>query len=294
MVLSSKSKSSVEFLLKEKLNTPVKIESALLSGGGCINECYELKTTAGKFFLKNNDAKKFPGMFEAEKKGLQLLNETVHGISPQVIATGEDGNEMILVLELIEKRSPAKEFWVDFAKKLSAIHRRTSNFFGLDHDNYIGSLPQSNKKQDSWNSYFILQRIEPQLKMAVDEKNLPSVIHRSFEKLFLRLPEIFPVEKPSLIHGDLWSGNYLVGPDGGVRLIDPAVYYGFREMDLAMAKLFGGFDASFFKHYHEFFPLENGFEKRIDICNLYPLLVHTNLFGGHYARDVQSIIGKFQ
>jgi fructosamine-3-kinase len=123
---------------------------------------------------------------------------------------------------------------------------------------------------------------------------LPKEIHRVFEKMFLRLPEIFPSEEPALLHGDLWAGNYLTGGDGSVRLIDPAVYFGFREMDLAMMKLFGGFDPSFLRHYENIFPLEKDFGKRAGICNLYPLLVHVNLFGGHYVSEVNSIIMNFQ
>ncbi|MFI5134781.1 MAG: fructosamine kinase family protein, partial [Chitinophagales bacterium] len=241
-----------------------------------------------------NDANKFPKMFEAEMKGLHLLNDAVPGIAPRVIAQAESGNDQFLILENIEKGKTQKEFWNDFAKKLAALHKRSSDFFGLDHSNYIGSLPQSNKKHNDWISFFILERIEPQLKLAIDAKELPSFIHRSFEKLFSRLLEIFPSEKSSLLHGDLWSGNYMIGHDGWVKLIDPAVYFGFREMDLAMSKLFGGFDSSLYKFYHEEFPLENGFEKRLDICNLYPLLVHVNLFGGHYAAQVQAIVRRFQ
>jgi fructosamine-3-kinase len=252
-----------------------------------------MRTTAQKFFVKRNDAKKFPGMFDCEVKGLQLLNETVNGITPKVISVEEHENKMTLTLELIETGTPQKEFWSDFAKKLSIIHRRTRNYFGLDHDNYIGLLWQSNKQHNDWISFFIIERIEPQLKNAIDENRLPKEIHRTFEKMFSRLAQIFPQEKPSLLHGDLWSGNYLIASDGWVRLIDPAVYFGFREMDLAMMKLFGGFDDSFFRHYHGFFPLEKGFEERVDVCNLYPLLVHLNLFGGHYAFEVQSIMKHF-
>jgi len=286
-------KPKVEKLFADALGKPVKIESSIPSGGGCINDCFILKTSSGKFFLKRNEAKKFPKMFVAEARGLKLLNETVSGITPNVIAHSENDDEQFLILECIEKGSTQTEFWNDFAKKLAALHRRSGNFFGLDHDNYIGSLSQSNRNHKDWISFFILERIEPQLKMAIDARELPSPIHKNFEKLFSRLHEIFPHEKSSLVHGDLWSGNYLTGKDGWMKLIDPAVYFGFREMDLAMSKLFGGFDSSLYKCYHEEFPLENGFEKRVDICNLYPLLVHVNLFGGYYAFQVQSIIKKF-
>jgi len=286
-------KNLAELLLSGVMSKPVQIESAIPSGGGCINDCFILKTSSGKFFLKKNDAKQFPKVFEAESKGLQLLNGTVPGIVPNVIAQSEFKDEQLLILENIEKGKTQKEFWNDFAKKLAALHRKTNDFFGLDHDNYIGSLPQSNKNHHDWISFFILERIEPQLKKAIDAGELPSFAHKNFEKLFSKLGEVFPSEKPSLLHGDLWSGNYLIENDGWVKLIDPAVYYGFREMDLAMTKLFGGFDAELYRFYHELFPLENGFEKRIDICNLYPLLVHVNLFGGHYPKEVMSIVKRF-
>jgi fructosamine-3-kinase len=284
----------IEALLTAELRAPVFIESFTVSGGGCINDCFVLKTSAGSYFLKRNDAKRYPKMFETEAAGLQLLTGAVDGIAPKVIARAEHGHDQYLILEYINAGPSQKEFWPDVARKLAALHRTSNDFFGLDHDNYIGSLPQSNKNHDDWNSFFILERLEPQVKMAVDARKLPSSIHRSLEKLFSKLPDIFPAEKPSLLHGDLWSGNYMTGANGLVKLIDPAVYFGFRAMDLAMSKLFGGFDSSLYRLYHEFFPLENGFEKRVDICNLYPLLVHVNLFGGHYANEVTAIVSRFR
>lgn len=284
----------METLLTAELHVPVTIESFMVSGGGCINDCFVLKTSEGKYFLKRNDAQRYPKMFDAEGVGLLLLGSAAIGIVPKVISRAEHGRDQYLILENIEAGPRQKEFWADFARKLATIHRTSQDFFGLDHNNYIGSLPQSNKNYDDWNSFFILERIEPQLKMAIDTRELPSSIHRSFEKLFAKLNEIFPAEKPSLLHGDLWSGNFMTGTDGSVKLIDPAVYFGFREMDLAMSKLFGGFDSSFYKFYHEEFPLENGLEKRVDICNLYPLLVHVNLFGGHYANEVDAIVSRFR
>ena len=232
-------------------------------------------------------------MFEAESKGLKLLNEGVSNIAPEVIALEENEDEMILILSFIESGSPHKDFWRDFARKLATLHSKTNDLFGLDHPNYIGSLPQSNQQHDRWTTFFILERIEPQLKRAVDGGNLSREIPRQFSRLFLKLEEIFPDERSSLLHGDLWSGNYMVDHKGMVCLVDPAVYFGFREMDLAMMKLFGGFDASVFSHYHEFFPLEKGFEQRMDICNLYPLLVHVNLFGAHYAHQVEGLMKRF-
>lgn len=261
--------------------------------GGCINECFEVQTSHGKFFLKKNDAKAYPKMFDSEAKALELLNGRVEGIAPEVIFNGEDGDEIFLILQWIEKGIPRQTFWDDFAQKLSILHHGTNKMFGLDHSNYIGSLLQHNEPMQEWNSFFILQRIEPQLKKAIDEKILSKEIHRSFEKVFVKLADIFPPATPSLLHGDLWSGNFMVAEDGCVRLIDPAVYYGHREMDLAMTKLFGGFDNSFYSAYNNYFPIEKNFDKRADVFNLYPLLVHVNLFGGSYVNEVLAIVKRF-
>jgi protein-ribulosamine 3-kinase len=285
-------KIKVEEILSKKLSRKVLISEMIPLGGGCINECYKVRTSVGQFFIKVNDGKKFPAMFEAEEKGLRLLGDAVHGIVPEVIASVNE-DEMILVLEWIEQAEPSKNFWDDFARKLASIHRHTAENYGLNHDNYMGSLPQSNKETADWISFFILQRIEPQLKKAIDEGRMPKEIHRSFDNLFALLPGIFPPGKPSLLHGDLWSGNFMRGNNGQVRLVDPAVYFGHREMDLSMTKLFGGFDRKFYDFYNEYFPLEPGFEGRVPIYNLYPLLIHVNLFGGHYGAQVIEILKEF-
>jgi len=163
----------------------------------------------------------------------------------------------------------------------------------LDHNNYIGSLHQSNQKHDKWVSFFIEERLNPQLKLAYDSGKINSSILEKFEVMFLVLEEIFPVEKPSLLHGDLWSGNLMTDNFGNPCLIDPAVYFGFREMDLAMTTLFGGFDSEFYESYQRINHLETGWQERFDICNLYPLLVHVNLFGEGYLSSVKNILKRF-
>ena len=280
-------------LLSQQLNYPLLADDLSPVGGGCINECYRLKTSAGIFFLKKNNPAKFPGMFAAEARGLNHLNQAVSGIAPQVIAEKENEQEMILILEWIEQGVAKKNFWSDFAYKLASVHRNSHASFGLGYSNYIGALVQDNRPLADWDLFFIERRIKPQLKSAVDSKRLSASLITPFEKLFSKLPEIFPPEAPALVHGDLWSGNFMTGPDGMVRLIDPAIYFGNREADLAMTRLFGGFDISFYRHYQEHFPLQPGFEKRADIYNLYPLLVHVNLFGGYYGDQVKRIVQDF-
>jgi fructosamine-3-kinase len=173
------------------------------------------------------------------------------------------------------------------------MHRQTNDKFGLDHDNYIGSLNQSNKFHSTWAEFFIEERLMPQLKIAFDNKIIQRSFTRLADQLFPRLHNLCPVERPALLHGDLWSGNFMPTQDGSPCIYDPAVYYGHREMDIAMTKLFGGFDDNFYDAYNENFPLEKEWLKRVDLCNLYPLLVHVNLFGGSYIRQAETTLKQY-
>ena len=178
--------------------------------------------------------------------------------------------------------------------RLAALHRCSKDFFGLDHNNYIGSLRQFNHQQTSWVNFFIEQRLNVQLKLAIDSGMMDSKWLNEFESLYAKLPAMLPEEKPSLLHGDLWGGNLITDEKGEPCLIDPAVYFGSREADLAMTKLFGGFDDEFYTSYQHTFPLQPGYDKRFDIYNLYPLLVHVNLFGGSYKSAVANILKAFR
>ena len=163
-------------LLSSSLDRKVSIPEFNAISGGCINECFSLTTTAGKFFLKRNDPKKFPKLFEAEAHGLAALSGSVQGITPKVREHYEDENEMLLILEWIEPAKINPAFWNDFARKLSAVHHQTRSTFGFDENNYMGSLAQDNSPATDWNSFFIMNRIEPQLKTAIDERKLPKEI----------------------------------------------------------------------------------------------------------------------
>ncbi len=286
-------KSSVEQLLKGKSGSLVQIVETRSIGGGCINEAYSLKTTVGNYFVKYNSAAACPGMFEKEALGLKLLADTKTIAISEVIGYGEIGKLAYLLLQHIESGIPEHNFWSNFGRKLADLHRNTSEYFGLDHDNYIGSLAQSNKKHTDFYSFFIEQRIEPQLKEARNKGAFSLSDTRFFDSLFKSLHNIIPSEKPALVHGDLWSGNFMVNKYGSACLIDPAVYYGHRETDIAMTQLFGGFQPEFYHAYNQAWPMEKDWQKRMDIFNLYPLLVHVNLFGGGYAGQVLRIIRQF-
>lgn len=286
-------KHEAEALLSEKEGVSIKITRAEVVSGGSINYSFKIFTSNKVYFLKWNFADKFPGMFEVECKGLQLLHMSNTIAIPEVIGCKKAGIYSFLILEFVESISPRSISFERMGKEMAMLHKVTTSYFGLGHNNYIGSLSQSNTKHKDWVEFFIVERIEPQLKLAGNKSLLSKQVNKHFEKMFNVLGEIFPVEQPALLHGDLWSGNYLVGDSGKPYLIDPAVYYGHREMDIAMSKLFGGFDEAFYSTYNSELPMEKGWEKRIDICNLYPLLVHVNLFGEGYVNQVLQIIKRF-
>jgi len=271
----------------------VQILDTYSVSGGSINDCFKVKTNSGSFFLKVNSAITYPGMFEAEFKGLSLLSAATGLTIPKPLFLGESGKDAYLIIEYLENGPQGQEFWQSFGSALAKMHRNTQEQFGLDHNNYIGSIPQSNIMHSSWAEFFIQERLEVQLKRARDRNKIGADVLLRMEKLFHHIDGLFPEEPPSLLHGDLWSGNFLCGVDGKACIFDPAVYYGHREMDIGMSKLFGGFDPQFYNAYNAEWPLGDDWEGRIDIANLYPLLVHVNLFGGGYLAQVRSILQRF-
>ncbi len=293
MLLPAEIKSEAESILSSRYENSIKITRFETVSGGSINHALKIFTNEKAYFLKWNYVKKYPLMFETEAKGLELLRKPKSIAIPEVIGTKEIDLYSFLILEFVESAGRATDFFERLGKQLAVLHKNTSQHFGLDHDNYIGSLPQSNKQSSNWTEFYILQRLEPQLEMARNKNLMDKQANKQFNKMFNVLHEIFPSEKPALLHGDLWSGNYLAGNEGEPLFIDPAVYYGHREMDIAMSRLFGGFGEEFYSTYNNEWPMEKGWEKRMDICNLYPLLVHVNLFSTGYVRQVLQIIKQF-
>jgi protein-ribulosamine 3-kinase len=292
-VLSKNLTDQIIEILNTKINSSIEITAVSPVSGGCINNAVKLHTTSGDYFLKWNNAAAFPGMFEAEAKGLNLLNATKSFRIPKVIAAGTADKESFLLLEFIQPGHKTCDYWRDFGTALAELHRNTNSHFGLNHPNYIGFLPQQNNFHSSWSEFFVLKRIEPQIRIAKNAGKINQQTTQKFQQLFSKIPEIFPEEKPALLHGDLWSGNIMATAENQPCIYDPAVYFGHREMDLAMSKLFWGFDNLFYQNYNEHYPLEKNWQKRSDICNLYPLMVHVNLFGGGYLSQVEAILRPF-
>lgn len=274
------------------LGTP--IEAAFHVSGGDINEVRRLETSSGRFFLKMNRAAHAPQMFTAEAKGLQLLAQMRTLRIPRVIGHSQPSDTSgFLLLELIEQGPKRADFWQRFGEALAMLHRTTQKGFGLDSDNFIGSLPQSNLAHDSWVEFYIEERLLPQIQLAETQSHFSTADHENFDQLFKKLPQILPEEPPALIHGDLWNGNFLADEHGAPTLIDPAACFASREMDIAMSKLFGGFDREFYQVYQQHYPLVTGWEERIDLYQLYYLLVHVNLFGGGYVQSVRQVLRRF-
>lgn len=273
----------------------LKVVSAQRLSGGSINQAAKITLSSGEScFLKWNRTAD-PEMFVKEKKGLDLLHDADTALHvPGVLATGEteEGTGFLIQEFVAEGRSKTNSA-ENFGRALAELHRHHNKQYGLDHDNYIGRLPQSNSWHESWIDFFVEERMVPQLQMATDSGKLGTDTVRRFESMYRKLPELFPDEPPSLLHGDLWGGNYFYDEKGNATIYDPAVYYGHREIELAFTHLFGGFSNTFYEAYKRNYALENGFQQRKDIYNLYPLLVHTNLFGGSYARQVEGIVKRF-
>lgn len=259
--------------------------------GGDINEVFKVETDQGNIVAKCNNTARFSGMFEAESKGLELLQKGGFK-TPEVLTLGEEEGFSFLILEYLKIENATPAFWESFGNQLARLHQNTQDTFGLDHNNYMGSLVQHNVLCSEWAEFFITQRLEPQLKLAYDEGYFKGLGQR-WSSFMNKLENLVPKEKPALVHGDLWGGNFICGENQTPVLIDPAAHYGHREADISMMHLFGGFDPSLFETYNLQFALESGWRQRVDIHNLYPLLVHVNLFGGSYAQQVSSILKRF-
>ena len=279
-------------VLSELESQHIQVASASRLSGGDINDVFKLSTNRGDLCIKINSESDFPGMLEGEMKGLEAL--TGKGIEVAApIRFGQSEGTGFLLLHYIESGSKRPNFFEEFGTNLATLHQTTTDNFGFEGNNYIGSLNQINDWKSSWAEFYAENRILFQVKLAYDAGKMSQSDLVQAERFCNQIENLFPKETPSLIHGDLWSGNFMVNAEGAPILIDPAVYFGHREMDIGMSTLFGGFDHDFYRTYNAVFPLEQGWEDRIAFSQLYPLLVHVNLFGGGYLSSVRQIIKMF-
>jgi fructosamine-3-kinase len=269
--------------LERALGSPVVRSNGL--AGGDINQAAQVALADGReLFVKTNPGAP-PTMFAAEARGLRWLAEARALRLPDVIAvSGPDDSVQFLVLELLRRGRPARGFDEALGRGLAALHRHGAAGFGVDHDNFIGRLPQDNHPASvpgSWPAFYRERRLEPQLRLAADHGLASARMKRDFARLFAELDGLCgPPEPPARLHGDLWGGNLICDAEGAPCLIDPAVYG-------------GGFGARVFAAYDEAWPLADGHEARVDLYQLYPLMVHVNLFGGGgYGGSVESALGR--
>ncbi|WP_372370364.1 fructosamine kinase family protein [Candidatus Uabimicrobium sp. HlEnr_7] len=256
--------------------------------GGCIASSYRLDLENKQtIFIKTHSTQDF----NKEANGLRELKKANSIAVPDILICRKN----FLALEWIESGRKPKNFFKHFAEELAQLHRYTSDNFGFYEDNYIGSMTQENiYDTKNWQDFYYHKRLLFQIKIA--EKN--GYATREFSKAFLSVEKKLVTlmegseNIPSLLHGDLWSGNYMIGNKGQAVIIDPAVYYGNREADLAMTMLFGGFPMLFYEEYNKAFPLANGYEKRIDLYKLYHILNHMNLFGISYRSQAITMMNN--
>jgi fructosamine-3-kinase len=262
-------------------------------GGGSINDAAEVSFSDGtRVFVKTHpDPPK--GMFEAEARGLRWLHAAGAIRVPEVLAVSDE-KPAFLALELLSPSRRRASFDDELGRSLAALHGSRAPSFGLDYDNFIGRLVQSNKPAEDWSTFYWTSRLEPQVRLAVDRGLIGSRARSKFDALRNALPDLVgSPEPPSRLHGDLWAGNLHVDERGAPCLIDPAVYGGHREMDLAMMRLFGGFGERVFAAYQEAMPLSENADQRVPLYQLYPLLVHVNLFGGSYVGSVERALSSY-
>jgi protein-ribulosamine 3-kinase len=281
-------------LLAEHLATNLSSMDISGVGGGSINDTYRLVVNKTEsFFLKINEAAKFPNLFEREKEGLIFLGQQECIRIPAVLFCGKVQEKQVLVLEWIQPGQRPASFWERFGRQLAELHHKSSPEFGFLSDNFMGALPQINGPLGNWPDFFALRRLQPQTELAIKNGLITAKHALQMETICNDLSSYFPAEAPSLLHGDLWCGNFMADDQSNPVLIDPAVYFGHRSVDLAMTTLFGGFDKIFYDSYNHHFPFPSNYREQWDICNLYPLLIHLNLFGPSYLGDITAILKRF-
>lgn len=272
--------------------TPFQLEGAVPMGGGCINEAFRLDGEGGPYFVKLNHVDALE-MFEAEAEGLQAMAGTGTVRVPEPVCYGTAGGQTFLVLEYLPMGRERGEAMARFGQALARMHRHTTERFGWHRDNTIGTTPQHNDWSADWLTFWREQRLGFQLRLAA-RQGYGGALQRKGESLLAALSEVLGDHRPapSLLHGDLWSGNYAVTASGEPVIFDPAVYYGDREADLAMTELFGSFGPGFYEAYRREWPLDPGYERRRVVYNLYHVLNHLNLFGGGYGGQAERMMDR--
>ena len=282
----------IEAAIRESSGAPFAIESRAGIGGGCINECYVVRGRGHAYFVKLNAPDRL-SMFEAEAAGLDEIARSNTVCVPRTLCHGAGAGASWLVLEHIELGPASGRGMKELGRRLAAMHRVTAPRVGWHRDNTIGATPQTNTPGADWIAFWRQHRLGFQLRLASENGHRGRLLTQG-ERLLEQLPVFFSgyEPRPSLLHGDLWSGNAAFMRDGTPVIFDPAVYYGDREADIAMTELFGGFPAEFYRAYDEADARDPGYATRKQLYNLYHVLNHLNLFGGGYRAQAERMIGE--
>jgi len=288
--MDSELQSQLAAWLSERTQSPFRIERATAAQGGCIHQACVVEGGGRSYFVKVNAAAKLD-VFEAEADALDAIAQADTIRCPRPIGCGQIGKKSFLAMERLRFGSPGSGGWAAMGRQLAALHRHTGEAFGWARDNYIGASPQANARSDDWAAFFRAQRLEPQFAMA----RANGMRFANDDRLLDALPALLDGHRPepSLLHGDLWSGNAGFLEDGRPVIYDPACHHGDRETDLAFSEFFGGFPADFYAAYEAAWPLPKGYARRKALYNLYHVLNHANLFGGGYAHQAQRMIDAF-
>ncbi|HEX6559022.1 MAG TPA: fructosamine kinase family protein [Longimicrobiales bacterium] len=295
-MLPKQLRARIEAVLSAQAGRPVQIADEHGVGGGCISNATRLRTSAdAQYFLKWG--RFAPGLFACEAHGLAELAAAGAVRVPSVIACPDEvaRDDNWLLLEWLEPGRMTARAWQALGRSLAGLHQHQRDSFGWHQDNFIGSLAQGNGFSDDWPVFWRDARILPQLETAVRSGGMAADDARRIETMLGRVDELAAAgneDGASLLHGDLWAGNVHAVAAGEAALIDPSVYYGHREVDLAMAALFGGFTPDFFQAYEEAWPVQPGATERRMLYQLYYLLVHVNLFGASYRASTLSLVAR--
>lgn len=281
----------IKELLSSYLNTnEIDIQSV---SGGDINDAYKIILSDQTLFLKVNSIEKAVDMFEKERIALRHMKQVVPNVPTPIKVIRGSSFVGLLMSYIPSGKKMGVEAQKNLATSLAMLHTQKHSQFGYECDNYIGSLLQRNGWKSTWKEFYILNRLEPQVKLAFDQGLLAVVDLQLFQALYLHLEDLLDgAVEANLLHGDLWGGNYMIDTEDQAWLIDPAIYFGDREVDIAMTKLFGGFSDPFYKTYQDINPMRAGYKDRLPFYQLYYLLVHLILFGASYYGSVKSIIER--
>lgn len=278
----------IEQHIKQETDNAFHIHTNLSVGGGCINTAFKVADKGRCYFIKINHAR-HANMFEAEAEGLQEMAASNTVRVPRPVCHGAHAQQCYIVMEYLELGGSAD--MADFGRQFATMHRITADRFGWRIDNTIGSTHQPNTPMDNWIAFWREHRLGFQLQLAA-RNGYGGELQRLGERLLTDMPVLFEghIPEASMLHGDLWGGNYGALKDGTPVIFDPAFYYGDREADLAMTSLFGGFGANFYAAYNEAWPLDDGYDIRKTFYNIYHIINHTNMFGGGYHGQAVGMI----